>query len=57
LVRVTSLLLVLGTTTRGSPALVVDVELRVVDDDVDQGVPVGEADLQPLPGDLGRAAA
>jgi hypothetical protein len=33
------------------------VELRVVDDDVDHGVPVGAADLQSLSGDLGRAAA
>jgi hypothetical protein len=33
------------------------VELRVVDDDVDHGVPVGAADLQSLSGALGRAAA
>jgi len=33
------------------------VELRLVNDDVDQGVPVSETDLQPLPGDLGGTAA
>jgi hypothetical protein len=46
-----------GGHDEGFAGLVVDVELGVVDDDVDQGVPVGEADLQALPGDLGRAAA
>jgi hypothetical protein len=34
-----------------------DVELALVDVDVDQGLPVGEADAQRLSGDLGDATA
>ncbi len=47
-------LLAAGSGNHGEDfaGLVVDVELEFVDDDVDQGVPMGEADLQPLPGDL-----
>jgi hypothetical protein len=55
LVRVTSLPLVPGIAARRSPGLVVDVELGLVDVDVDQGVPVGVADVKPLPADLRHA--
>jgi hypothetical protein len=41
---------------QGLAGLVIDAELGVVDVDVDvdQGVPMGVADAQPLPGDLGE---
>jgi hypothetical protein len=47
-------LLAAGSGDRGHEfaGQVVDVEL-IVDVDVDQGVPVGEADAQPVSGDLG----
>ena len=51
------MLLVRGDHHEGRSGLVVDVELGLVDVDVDQGVPVGEADAHRLSGDLGDAAA
>jgi hypothetical protein len=53
---VTSLSSALGSGQK-FVGLVVDVELGLVDVDVDQGVPVREADAQRLSGDLGDASA
>jgi len=55
LLRLTSLPPGSGNHYQEFAVLAVDVELGLVDGDVDQGVPVGEADGKPLPGDLGDA--